>query len=115
MWLQEIEKFAKEGIPVLLVGNKADLLQTSNRALSETVQETRQIVKELQAEFPSLRNYECSAKTGERVEEAFLGLIAAMVKEKQENYRPYERTDRKPEIRIQSGNTLSSSSSCCGT
>jgi Ras-related protein Rab-1A len=122
MWLEEINKFAKEGIPVFLVGNKLDLLQTSssNRVLSETtVQETRQIIKDLQIEFPHLQNCECSAKTGEHVEQAFLGLIAAMIKEKQDNYRPYERNmNQKPEIRIHSaaGNILSpSSSSCCGT
>ena len=114
MWLEEIAKFAKDGIPVLLVGNKVDLLQSSNRVLVETVQETRQIVKELQIEFPHLRNCECSAMTGDHVEQAFLGLIAAMIKEKRENYRPYERADRNPEIRIQSRNTVSVlSSSCC--
>jgi Ras-related protein Rab-1A len=120
MWLQEIEKFAKEGIPIILIGNKSDLtLRSMNQQVSPVIQETRQIISDLQIDFPLLQNYECSAKTGEQIEQSFLHLIQAMVKEKQENYRPYDkRQEKKMTVRVhRNGNELSSEStlSCCGT
>jgi Ras-related protein Rab-1A len=126
MWLQEIEKFAKEGIPVILVGNKADLIHPSGSTQLQQAQltqiiQTRQIISELQNDFPLLHNYECSAKSGENIEESFLQMIKMMIKEKQENYLrhpPSERKEKKTNVRIQrTGNELLSSDSvsCCGT
>lgn len=84
-------------LPVLLLGNKCDL----NRAVSvETVEEWKRKNK-------VVFSYEVSAKTGEKVEEAFQKLIESLVS-------PAANTDNTPiQIVINPGTTPQKSGGCC--
>ncbi len=71
-WLSEFYEIIGEGVPFILIGNKADLLEAVPRAIDE----------KLSREFAESRGniyIETSAKTGENVEGAFLKLTQIMM------------------------------------
>jgi len=71
-WLRDIQCYAKDDTPVVLIGNKCD--RTSQRQVSKEAAQKF-------ADSHHMKYYEASAKLGSGVEEAFLGL-AQEVKEK---------------------------------
>lgn len=92
-WMQEIDKYAKEGAARLLVGSKCDL--TSKRVVSED--EGREL-----AEYLGVNFLETSAQNAHNVEKAF-EMLAIQAKQKAEPERrarldldPTGRGDRAP-------------------
>ncbi|GFE53354.1 GTP-binding protein ypt1 [Babesia ovis] len=69
-WLQEVEKFAPDGIHKLLIGNKSDQAQARDVEPTE-VQEF--------SDKHSIPHMEISAKTGSNVEDAFVSLARRLV------------------------------------
>ncbi|EDO08297.2 GTP-binding protein Rab1_ypt1 [Babesia bovis T2Bo] len=69
-WLQEVEKFAPDGIHKLLIGNKSDQAQARDVDPSE-IQEF--------SELHSTPYVEISAKSGSNVEEAFVSVARRLV------------------------------------
>ncbi|EOD18748.1 ras-related protein [Emiliania huxleyi CCMP1516] len=74
-WLKEIDKYARENVNKLLVGNKADLAD-DNELRAVQKQEGKNFADELGVQF-----LEASAKTGAFVDTAFL-LISSEIKSK---------------------------------
>ena len=74
-WLKEIDKYARENVNKLLVGNKADLAD-DNELRAVQKQEGKNFADELGVQF-----LEASAKTGTFVDTAFL-LISSEIKSK---------------------------------
>ena len=70
-WVEEIDRYAGEGVVKLLVGNKCDV-----EARQVTREEAEKFAEELK-----MRYMETSAKTGENVEETFM-LTAREIKAK---------------------------------
>ena len=68
-WISSIKKTVKKTIPMVLIGNKADLEREVDRL------EAEDLAKRLNCEY-----METSAKTGENVEGAFLNLTHRMLK-----------------------------------
>jgi Ras-related protein Rab-1A len=62
-WIQEIEKYAQEGVIKILVGNKSDL--TSERQVSR--EEGEELAQKLNVSF-----IETSAKNADNIDESFL-------------------------------------------
>lgn len=77
-WMQEIEKYAADGVCKLLVGNKCDM--SSKKVISYDE------AKEL-AEGSNLQFLETSAKNAHNVESAFQAM-AKMIKQKQKTVNP---------------------------
>ena len=71
-WIGELNQFAGEDVPFILIGNKVDLLED----VGEVVE--REEAKKLAEDEDSIY-IETSAKTGENVEEAFLKLTKMLV------------------------------------
>jgi len=69
-WYEEIQEHATEGVSVILVGNKADLVK--ERVV------TKQQGEELAAKY-GMKFIETSAKSGEGVEQAFDSIIQQVV------------------------------------
>lgn len=69
-WLKEIKTHAEEGIVVLLIGNKKDLVQETPSSRQVTESEA----KEFAAKY-KLYYRETSAKTGDNVKESFEYLV----------------------------------------
>ena len=71
-WIEEVRENVKTEIPILLVGNKADL------------REERKVPSDIISKFAKSSNVvgfiECSAKTGKNVEEVFVKLTVLMIK-----------------------------------
>ncbi|MFO8020252.1 MAG: GTP-binding protein [Promethearchaeia archaeon] len=76
-WLSEVREFTKPDIPFVLIGNKLDLVE----AMGEVVD--RSEAKEY-AEKEGSTYIETSAKTGEKVEEAFVELTNRIVNDMDE-------------------------------
>jgi len=72
-WLSEMFEILEENIPFIITGNKVDLIEEVNRSID------KDIVKDY-AESKNSIYIETSAKTGEKVEEAFEELALRMVK-----------------------------------
>ena len=70
-WLSQIKEEVNEKVPIILVGNKIDLVDEREIPDYEG--------KELADEF-NINYFECSAKTGENINLAFEDLIKKMVK-----------------------------------
>jgi small GTP-binding protein len=71
-WLSEMFEILEEDIPFIITGNKVDLIEEVNRSID------KDIVKDY-AESKNSIYIETSAKTGEKVEEAFQELAIRMV------------------------------------
>jgi Ras-related protein Rab-1A len=77
VWLKEVERHAHSQAKLILVGNKVDLASQC----PERVALTRAMAKELLAssEGRIVGHVETSAKTGANVSDAFMGLIDALM------------------------------------
>jgi Ras-related protein Rab-5C len=72
-WKNEVEKVIGQGKPTVLVGNKIDLANQGNREVSE------QEGIAFQQELNSIKYYETSAKTGNKVEPLFKDITLAIL------------------------------------
>lgn len=102
-WLQEIDRYATEGVNKLLVGNKSDM--TEKKVVEYTV--AKEFSDGLNIPF-----LETSAKSATNVEQAFL-TMARQIKERMGNASVAGQG--KSTVKINQGQNLSgqSSSSCC--
>jgi len=72
LWLLELRTVLSEEVPILLIGNKFDLIEEKGRQIeSERVEDYSKEKK--------MFYVETSAKTGENVKEAFFGLSRRMI------------------------------------
>ena len=102
-WLQEIDRYATEGVNKLLVGNKSDM--TDKKVVEYTA------AKEF-ADGLGIPFLETSAKNATNVEQAFL-TMARQIKERMGN-APVSSTGNKSTIKVGQGqNVQQSSSGCC--
>ena len=74
-WLTEIRQFTKENVPFILIGNKSDLVEDVGVVIDRD--EARKF-----AENEGSIYIETSAKTGERVDEAFTELTRRIIDSK---------------------------------
>jgi len=65
-------KSEKEKFPVVMIGGKVDLVNDRNLSKEEGV--------EIAKQYHLIDFYECSAKTGENIEESFVSLTRTMLK-----------------------------------
>ncbi|MFX1378965.1 MAG: Rab family GTPase [Promethearchaeota archaeon] len=72
-WLSNLREYAGENIPFILIGNKADLIDKRDEFYER---ENAEIFAKKEQTF----YVETSAKTGEKVEAAFLNLTEKMIK-----------------------------------
>ncbi|KAK8093832.1 hypothetical protein PG997_000517 [Apiospora hydei] len=101
-WLQEIDRYATEGVNKLLVGNKSDM--SDKKVVEYTV------AKEF-ADSLGIPFLETSAKNASNVEQAFL----TMARQIKERMGTQATTNTKPGVQVGPGHSVSSSSSggCC--
>ncbi|KAK8025180.1 hypothetical protein PG990_003003 [Apiospora arundinis] len=101
-WLQEIDRYATEGVNKLLVGNKSDM--SDKKVVEYTV------AKEF-ADSLGIPFLETSAKNASNVEQAFL----TMARQIKERMGTQTTTNTKPGVQVGPGHSVSSSSSggCC--
>ncbi|KAJ1916582.1 Ras- protein Rab-1A [Mycoemilia scoparia] len=106
-WLQEIDKYAAEGVHKYLVGNKSDL------------QDKRQVTTEEAKEFADslgISFIETSAKESENVDEAFVSL-ARQIKERMDKDHiggsGSSGANDKSEVKLSGENINTQSSGCC--
>jgi len=94
-WLSEVWKIVDEDIPFVLIGNKVDLIEDTGRAVDQ------EAAKDL-AEGNRSIYIETSAKTGEKVEDAFLELTRRMAEKRRlEEGIPIEKeapAQQKPDL-----------------
>lgn len=69
-WLNEINEHTEEGIVIMLIGNKLDLIQENPSLRKIKSEEVRSFCKDL-----NLLYNETSAKTGDNIKESFEELI----------------------------------------
>ncbi|KAF7189107.1 GTP-binding protein ypt1 [Pseudocercospora fuligena] len=100
-WLQEIDRYATEGVNKLLVGNKSDM--TDKKVVEYTV------AKEF-ADSLGIPFLETSAKNASNVEQAFL-TMARQIKERMGN----TAINNKPTVQVGQGSNVQSGSAggCC--
>lgn len=72
-WLSDLYEYAGEDVPFALIGNKLDLIESSHELYER---ESAQVFAKKEKTF----YIETSAKTGEKVEEAFFNLTQRMLK-----------------------------------
>jgi len=103
-WLQEIDRYACEGVNKLLVGNKSDL--TSKKVVEYTV------AKEF-ADGLSIPFLETSAKNSTNVEQAFL-TMAKQIKDRTGS-APVNAASNKATLKVGQGSSVqqTQSSGCC--
>ncbi|KAI0479295.1 P-loop containing nucleoside triphosphate hydrolase protein [Xylariaceae sp. FL0804] len=101
-WLQEIDRYATEGVNKLLVGNKSDM--SDKKVVEYTV------AKEF-ADSLGIPFLETSAKNASNVEQAFL----TMARQIKERMGSQATTNTKPGVQVGPGHSVSNSSSggCC--
>ncbi|CAG7854070.1 GTP-binding protein ypt1 [Serendipita indica DSM 11827] len=102
-WLQEIDRYASEGVNKLLVGNKSDL--TSKKVVEYTV--AKEFADQLGIPF-----LETSAKNATNVEQAFL-TMAKQIKDKMGASGTGGPTSKTNTITPGTGITTNTSSGCC--
>jgi len=79
-WLREIHDHTEEGIVIMLIGNKYDLVLEDPSARKVSTEEATNFVKKYH-----LLYMETSAKTGYNVKEAFETLVETVYEEQQRN------------------------------
>lgn len=99
-WAAEVSKYAAPGIPRLLIGNKSD---RSDRVVTEAEGQSL-------AESLSMHYLETSAKTAERVTDAFNALTAELLAKK--SAAPAERNNNDGSVTV-SGQGSTGKSGCC--
>ncbi|MFX1371861.1 MAG: GTP-binding protein [Promethearchaeota archaeon] len=72
-WLSDLYEYAGKDVPFALIGNKADLINSKDELYER---ESAQVFAKKEKTF----YVETSAKTGEKVEDAFLNLAELMIK-----------------------------------
>ena len=72
LWMTELRTVSWKEIPIILIGNKVDLVAERGRQIE--IDKTENYAKEINSNY-----IETSAKTGENVEEAFFELARLMV------------------------------------
>ncbi|MFX0004648.1 MAG: GTP-binding protein [Candidatus Hodarchaeota archaeon] len=72
-WLSDLREFAGEEVPFAVIGNKVDLIDKRDELYER---ESAEVFAKKEQTF----YIETSAKTGEKVEEAFLNLTERMIK-----------------------------------
>ena len=72
-WYSDLREYAGAKIPFILIGNKVDIIQEENKTYNKES-------AELFAKKKKTYFVETSAKTGEKVEEAFLNLATRMLR-----------------------------------
>ncbi|KAL1924650.1 uncharacterized protein VTP21DRAFT_4304 [Calcarisporiella thermophila] len=104
-WLQEIDRYASEGVNKLLVGNKADL--TDKRAVEQNA------AKEF-ADGLSIPFLETSAKDATNVEQAFL-TMAKQIKDRMGSQTVHPQAGGKSTVKVSAGQQVPAQSSggCC--
>jgi Ras-related protein Rab-1A len=113
-WLQEIDRYATEGVNKLLVGNKSDM--TDKKVVDYNVAKVR-VIRE--AELTTTQEFadslgipflETSAKNASNVEQAFL-TMARQIKERMGN----TTVNNKPTVQVGQGQGVQSGSAggCC--
>ena len=101
-WLNEIERYACEGVNKLLVGNKCDLVQKKVVDFDQA----KAFADNLDIPF-----LETSAKNATNVEKAFL-TMAAEIKNRIAN-QPQLKSNAKPNVTVSGQEVHSSSGGCC--
>ncbi|KAB5596143.1 GTP-binding protein ypt1 [Ceratobasidium theobromae] len=102
-WLQEIDRYASEGVNKLLVGNKSDL--TSKKVVEYTV--AKEFADQLSIPF-----LETSAKNATNVEQAFL-TMAKQIKDRMGSTTSTTNTNKANTITPGQSVNQSSSGGCC--
>ncbi|KAJ2724762.1 ras GTPase [Coemansia sp. Benny D115] len=104
-WLQEIDRYASEGVNKLLVGNKCDL--EDSRQVNYT--EAEEFAQQLSISF-----LETSAKDATNVEQAFL-TMAKQIKERMgASNAPQQQQNQKKQVNLgQAQNLQQNNSGCC--
>ncbi|KAI9504774.1 ras GTPase [Coemansia spiralis] len=102
-WLQEIDRYASEGVNKLLVGNKSDL--EDKRKVDVT--EAKDFADSLNISF-----LETSAKDSTNVEKAFL-TMAGQIKERMGASNVQQQQQKKPINLSQGQNINQTNSGCC--
>jgi Ras-related protein Rab-1A len=113
VWLGEVERYAKEGVTIVLFGNKLDLAsQPDNRRKAD---ETRAIVQTILEQYPSIASLEGSAKEAEGIEDIFLLLVGKMMDIRRKNRVVYEKNASNGRVDVSMGRSIrnSASSFCC--
>jgi len=104
-WLKEVNRYASEGTCKLLVGNKCD--RTADRAV--TTEQAKEFADDLGVAF-----LETSAKTAKNVEEAFLTMAGALIKQREAKLAANggkEKAGDRGKVLLSSGK--GNTSSCC--
>ena len=71
-WLKELKKNDITGVPIVLIGNKIDLVPEISKELIEGSDNLMNIIqKELEVPANKVQKISTSAKTGENIEQAF--------------------------------------------
>ena len=104
-WLQEIDRYACEGVNKLLVGNKSDL---TNKKVVEYAT-AKEFADQLQIPF-----LETSAKSATNVEQAFL-TMAKQIKDRMGSSTVNNQQGGKSTLKVGSGQNVSAQSNggCC--
>ena len=85
-WMNEIERFAADGVVKTVVANKADLAGSEGAPNTVDPKRGAELARQLGAGFQ-----ECSAKTGENVDAAFLDMAGIILKQLPEAIRAQDR------------------------
>jgi Ras-related protein Rab-1A len=103
MWLQEIDRYAAEGVNKLLVGNKSDLVDQKVVDLAQATEFAESL------KIPLL---ETSAKNSQNVEQAFL-TMAKQIKDRMGS--TMQQTQQKSTVKVGQGASLEpkQSGGCC--
>lgn len=79
-WVKEVAKNGVEDIPIVLIGNKMDLLEEDTTGLDTGEESVTQIIaKELKMKHNPILKIKTSAKTGMNIEAVFDSLTKALI------------------------------------
>lgn len=71
-WLKEVEKHAKNDVNIIVIGNKADLLESTQAEVSEA--DMQKFTQDT-----GIPIFTASAKSGQNVETAFLSVTTQLI------------------------------------